>query len=104
MYVVPWLPTSSNLVNLSFITFLAQLDEKEIELNQQKKETKKIVRQLRKQKSSGEANSNRDPPVPRKRSYELRGGNDGNDDDGGFKGVGSRIAEMEARCSKKLKR
>ena len=63
------------------------------------------MRQLRKQKSSGDSNGMREATAPRKRSYELRSGNNDEEEDvaaasGGFKGVGSRIAEMEARCKK----
>ncbi len=65
-----------------------QLDEKELELNQQRKETKKVVRRLRSHVATEH----------RKRSAgETHEANE----DGGqqFKGVGSRIAEMEARCN-----
>ena len=66
------------------------MDEKELELNKQKKETNKVVRRLRSQISAGEAgimpSASAATNDQRKRSYE----------DAGFRGVGSRIAEMEA--------
>ncbi len=84
-----------------------QLDERELELNQQKKETKKIERALRRQKSSGDTNNGGgNAPMTRKRSWEVRNLENVEDEENraaAFKGVGSRIAEMEARCSKKLR-
>lgn len=84
--------------------FSFQLDEKELALNQQKKETRKVVRRLRSQISQGE--DKEQTAQQRKRSHERRDEDD-DDEDGqgghggaGFKGVGSRIAEMEARTKR----
>jgi len=89
-----------------------ELDEKELALNQQKKEAKRAVRRLRSQISAAE---NREPQHPsaapggsKKRSMEARRleGEEDDEDAGeqrqeAFRGVGSRIAEMEARCAGK---
>ena len=79
------------------IRFLSQLDEKERELNAQKletrkveKEAKKVVRRLR---SQAGLDDDDDGVTPRKRSIP--------DTADGVKSVGSRIAEMEARCASK---
>ena len=101
-----------------------ELDEKELELNQQKKEAKRQVRRLRSQISAAAAaveeaeenNLNRaNSGVKRrsvkrnssKRSYEQAVVNDEDDEVGGqTRSVGSRIAELEARSrrSKKFKK